>query len=126
MTERFILTLGTNEGYFHNNSNKMLSTEVGILFNEIVQEYYDKHNIYVSFSISDNKTFYSNQWGCPESGEDTVVISGVCNTSFVDLEVWKKAVIELTKKIKIKLKQTTCTLEFIKCELIYFSEDKYE
>lgn len=122
-TERFILTLGINEGYFHNNNCTQDILTIGKIANNISQQYFNEHNIYVTFSIIDSRTFYSNQWGCPNDGEETIIITGVANPSFVSLEEWKNAVIEFTKEMKKELRQSTCTLEFIGCELIYFNND---
>lgn len=122
-TERFILTLGINEGYFHNNSCEKDILKIGEIANNISQQYFNEHNIYITFSIIDSRTFYSKQWGCPNDGEKTVIITGVANATFVSLEEWKNAVIEFTKKMKKELRQSTCTLEFVKCELIYFNND---
>ena len=122
-TERFILTLGINEGYFHNNSCTQDILTIGEIANDISQQYFNKHNVYVTFSIIESRTFYSKQWGCPDNGEKTIIITGTLNPFFTSLEKWEDAVIEFAEKIKKELKQNTCTLEFVNCDLIYFNNN---
>ncbi|MCS4466843.1 hypothetical protein JTS99_12575 [Clostridium botulinum] len=102
-TLRFEIVSGVNKGYFHTNSQSESLDLVGGIWQKIAKEEFEKSNIYVSAVIKPSKTVYNQEWGCPENGEETVVLTGVANEEFVDdIEKWKDTVIKLAKELKIK------------------------
>ena len=112
-TIKFEITTGINEGYFHENENRNGEQIVGELWQKIALNIYNSTEIYISSNISPSKTVYNTEWGCPKGGEDTVNINGTANPEFVkDLEQWKSVVLEIAKKLKTELKQSTMTVEF--------------
>ncbi|MDU1320986.1 MAG: hypothetical protein E6931_05680 [Clostridium botulinum] len=119
-TLRFEIVSGVNKGYFHTNSQSESLDLVGGIWQKIAKEEFEKSNIYVSAVIKPSKTVYNQEWGCPENGEETVVLTGVANEEFVDdIEKWKDTVIKLAKELKNQMKQSTLTCEFIETELHY-------
>lgn len=120
-TLRFEIVTGINKGYFHTNSQSESLDLVGEIWQKIAKEEFEKNNIYISAVIKSSKTIYNEEWGCPQKGEETVVLTGVANKEFVyDVEKWKDTVIKLAKELKKQLKQSTLTCEFIETELYYF------
>lgn len=120
-TLRFEIVTGINKGYFHTNSQSESLDLVGEIWQKIAKEEFEKNNIYISAVIKPSKTIYNEEWGCPQKGEETVVLTGVANKEFVyDVEKWKDTVIKLAKELKKQLKQSTLTCEFIETELYYF------
>ncbi|MCC5438658.1 hypothetical protein [Clostridium botulinum] len=112
-TIEFKIITGVNEGYFHDNENKDGVQVVGEVWQKIALDVFKDRGIYISSVINSSKTVYNTEWGCPEGGEDTVTITSTANPEFVqNLEEWKEAVIEIAKKIKKELKQSTMTVEF--------------
>ncbi|NFN88116.1 hypothetical protein FDF31_16000 [Clostridium sporogenes] len=119
-TLRFEIVSGVNKGYFHTNSQSESLDLVGGIWQKMAKEEFKKSNIYVSAVIKPSKTVYNQEWGCPENGEETVVLTGVANEEFVDdIEKWKDAVIKLAQELKKQMKQSTLTCEFIETELHY-------
>ena len=125
-TLSFRITVGVAEGYFHNLSGvaeNALVHKVSELWQKIAKEEFDKSEIYVSAVAQPGSVIYHTQWGCPQGGESVVVLSGSANPTFVkDLDVWKNVVIELGKKLKKELKQTTLTIEFQETDLVYLTD----
>ena len=121
-TVKFSATVGVNEGYSHNNEIKNPLEIVGTLWQEIAESHYKKCNIYISAIITDSKTIYSPNWGCPTGGEDTITISGSCNPEFSNPEDWRKSVISVLKEMKEKLKQSTVTIEFWEIDSVYMTD----
>ncbi|APQ78561.1 MULTISPECIES: hypothetical protein [Clostridium] len=112
-TIKFEMVTGINEGYYHKNQNKNGVQIVGEVWQKIALEVFKERGIYISSVINGSKTVYNKEWGCPEGGEDTVTITSTANPEFVqNLEQWKEAVIQIAKKIKKELKQSTMTVEF--------------
>lgn len=120
-TLRFEIVSGVNKGYFHTNKQSESLDLVGSIWQKIAKEEFEISGIYVSAVIKVSKTIYNEEWGCPQNGEETVVLTGVANKEFVDdIEKWKDAVIKLAKQLKNQLKQSTLTCEFMTTELHYF------
>ena len=124
-TLKFEIVTGVNKGYFHNNEQEESLNLVGVLWQKIAQKQFEESNIYVSAVMKVSKTVYSEVWGCPKGGEETIVITGVANREFVqDIMMWKETVMKLAQELKNQLKQSTITCEFSKVEMFYFNDDK--
>ena len=125
-TLSFRIAVGVVEGYFHNVkgvAESALVYKVSELWQELAREEYNKSFIYVSAVAQPGAVIYNQEWGCPTGGESIVVLSGSANPTFVkDLDVWKNVVIELGKKLKKELKQTTLTIEFFEADLVYLTD----
>ena len=120
-----IIVTGVNKGYFHNNEKEVTEKEMGILWQEIALEQFNKTNIYISAVIQKSITIYKEDWGCPKGGENTFTISLTANPEFIkDLDKWKQVAINCAKELKNILKQTTMTIEFKEADLIYLKENK--
>lgn len=120
-TLRFEIVSGVNKGYF-TEENKTIDNLnlIGSIWQKIAKEEFEVCDIYISAVISSSKTVYHELWGCPKSGEETVIITGVANKEFVkDLDEWKQCVLRLAKKLKSELGQNTMTCEFMNTELYY-------
>lgn len=120
-TLKFEIVTGFNKGYIHVNEKSEGVDLVGGIWQEIAKREFELNNIYVSAVIKPSKTVYHEEWGCPQKGEETIVLTGVANPEFVDdIEKWKGTVIKLAKELKNQLKQNTLTCEFTEIELHYF------
>ena len=75
-TLRFEIVTGINKGYFHTNSQSESLDLVGEIWQKIAKEEFEKNNIYISAVIKPSKTIYNEEWGCPQKGEETVVLTG--------------------------------------------------
>ena len=120
-TLRFEIVTGVQSGYKKlNRDTNNYETIVGRLWQQNAKDLYDKNNIYISAVIKPSYTVYHQEWGCPNGGERTVVITGVANNEFIDdIETWKDSVLTLAKDLKRQLKQSTMTCEFMETELHY-------
>jgi hypothetical protein len=118
-TKKFVSIMGVNASYFHNNEADN-DKSIYRVWQKIAKEYYDENDVYISANINKVKTIYNEEWGCPVGGEDTYEISGVCNPEFTEYSNWESAVHYIVKRDKDFYKQSTCTLEFIDCDLYYF------
>ena len=119
-----IIVTGVNKGYFHNNEKEVTEKEMGILWDKIALEQFNKTNLYISAVVQKSTTVYNTEWGCPEGGEDTFNINTTANLEFIkDLDMWKQVVMECAKELKRILKQTTMTIEFKEADLIYLKEN---
>lgn len=122
-TLNFQIIAGLNKGYFHNNNCDDCYRRALKIWQEIAQEEFETSGIYVTAVIRKSKTIYSKEWGCPEGGEDTIIISGTANPKFIkDLGVWKEKVLYLAAKFKEQFEQESITCEFTRSELYYFND----
>ncbi|RFU67924.1 hypothetical protein D0469_13475 [Peribacillus saganii] len=117
---RAIIVIGVNEGYGENEETDPLQMAVQA-WQEVAEELYGKKGIYVSAIAHKSKAVYRREWGCPAGGEDTVTFTASTNPEYnSDVEVWKEAVENITKKMKDLLKQDTVTLEFEETKMVFF------
>lgn len=123
-TKGFKIVSGITPGYSHANENSFNIDEMSELWNRIALKVMDITGIYVSSIVQHSKTVYNVEWGCPIGGEDTVTITGVCNTKFVkDISKYLDSVGLCAIELKKRLKQSTLTIEFFD-EQIGYLEDK--
>jgi hypothetical protein len=119
---KFFLTTGVTKGYFHENENFDIE-DITVIWQKLAQEKFDESGIYISALAFKSKAIYSEDWGCPKAGENTLTFTGSINPTFTkDVETWKKCVIEIATEIKKTLEQSTITVEFIECEINYLTE----
>ena len=125
-TEKITLTIGVNTGYGHQNTvdladPKVFNTFVGWAIEEATK-IFQETGIYPSFVATPTRAGYHPEWGCPESGESTMVLSGERNPAFCQnrrayLNAWRM----LAERLKKRFDQTTCTLVRQEVELGYLS-----
>lgn len=118
-SSQFQLTLGVNPGYFHNNEEP---DPVGAVVKEWQQAAGEEHKvngIYVAANVIPSVTVYAKEWGCPDAGEQTVQITGVCNTEFVKPAEWREAVIRVSLAVANSLQQKTAYLTFNSVDFMY-------
>jgi hypothetical protein len=118
-TISFSATLGINSGYGHSNQKKSATEVVGQIWQECAAEEYQASGVYVSVVVSDSKTIYHTDWGCPVGGEVTALITGECNPQYTSVEVYKGAVIRVIERCAKKLGQSTTQVRFSEVELVY-------
>lgn len=116
-TEKYIITIGTNEGY-ENNSAQMSPAEFGKIANKLAKELFERTGVYPTFTLQSANVFYNNEWGCPETGEPVFILAGVRNPEFTpDADYCCKTWKVFASVLKRFFKQTTVTLEVVPCEL---------
>lgn len=117
-TLAFELYLGKRPGYHHGNKGE--HEDVALVYQEEAEALYKDRGIYVSAVLGDHLALYRPEWGCPEGGEEVVVLRGVCNPLYCsDKDGWRHAVHELACRLSQRLRQTTFSLVFMNIRLVY-------
>lgn len=118
MTERFLIIMGVNEGYFHNNENTNAKQLVSTVWQKAAKEVYENTKVYVSAIIKEGIVVYNTEWGCPTGGEVITEITCTRNPEFCDSGTrYRLAVFMIVDKVRSALKQTTCTIEGMEVDL---------
>jgi hypothetical protein len=109
--------IGVNAGYFHQNGSQ---PDFYSLLQQTAGEIYRETGVYVSCLAYPAKAIYHTDWGCPAGGENTYNIESVANPEFApDVQAWKSAALKLMQAMKVKLKQSTATVQFQESDLEY-------
>lgn len=119
---RFELLLGVNPGYHHDNEIHDPIAEASRAWHEAAEACLADGGIYVAGSVTFCRMVYRPEWGCPDGGEDAVMISGVMNTHyFRDEAQYIQSVRAISNAVKSKLQQVTAILSFFKasCEFLH-------
>lgn len=125
-TIHWILTLGLQEGYHTEQQEIPTLSQVGKIYQEIAEEVYQETKIYISASIQSAHTLYRKEWGCPEGGEETVLLMGGCNPAFAHPKAYEEVLKKLVKRLKQRFHQKTVMLEIMPANAIYMTEEKEE
>jgi len=118
----FRISFGTVSGYGVENAP---DTSLSVVAEDIkkLADYNGTNPVKISGILSETRTVYATEWGCPIGGEKTFEFRGCQNPEFCeDVEAYKKAVRELARKIKKFYKQSTVTVEFCLVELDYLAD----
>ena len=118
------ITIGVNSGYDLEEQVKMPMKDITEIYLKTAEEVCAKTGVYISAVISESRTLYSPEWGCPEEGEYSYTLSGGCNPAFAKQEEYLKALNMIAKLLKERLKQSTLLLEISPANLIYMTDDQ--
>lgn len=119
ITDKFQFTIGVTEGYFHNNENANI--DFITLVDKCSRETEDEYGIYISFNIMPIVTLYKKEWGCPDGGERTYLLSAIRNPKFNNSStIWRMCCSEIVNKLKAELKQSSVTGEFDEVDMMYW------
>lgn len=118
-TVSFEATLGVNPGYGHANEKQSTVEVVAKEWQKAAAQVFQEDGIYVGAVVKDSKTVYHTDWGCPEGGEATAEISGVCNPEYTDVNQYKKAVVKTLEICATVLKQSTTQVVFNESGFVY-------
>ena len=123
-------TIGVNEGYNHDNEDKIDFCET---VQNICASYHNITGAYVSFVVSKTTTVYNKDCGCPKGGEVTYTLLAEPNPFFVynkeKFEEYSKHVKKVLVIIANTYRQTTIRITETKsrltteCKLLYDGKD---
>ena len=117
-------TIGVNGGYELEDQIKMPMEDITEIYLKTAEEVRAETGVYISAVISESRTLYSPEWGCPEEGEYSYTLSGSCNPAFAKQEEYLHALNMIAKLLKERLKQSTLLLEISPANLIYMTDDQ--
>lgn len=119
-TIRFEFNIGINSGSIDNKTIKDPLRTATDVWMEEAEKIFKTTGIYVSAIAMPGKNLYPKQWGCPTSGQDTIVFRGILNTEFNIKETdWRKQVQVISKIVAGRLGQTTVYLSFYEVDFEY-------
>lgn len=114
--DTFELVIGVNPGYFHDNECTSALQAVIDAWDRVSVD--PPHYIPAVMSLA--KVVYRKEWGCPEGGEDVVVIKGSRNQAFAPDDFdWSVDVMAQCMRLREELRQTTATLTFSEADFYY-------
>ena len=122
---KWFISLGVNSGYELENQQLISVEEVVTRYQKVAEHVEKTHGIYFSAVISQSRTIYKKEWGCPEGGEYTYTLSGSCNPVFSDVKKYKETLSVLVSELRKEFRQSTLLLEVIPAE-VYYDRDNNE
>ena len=121
-TEQFTATVGINEGYLHDNpqSPEEALEYFAKLWSGIALKVEKELGIFVPVRANSGKVIYQAEKGCPEGGEDVLILQGTRNPYHTaDSGKWREAVVTIVEEVKAELKQTTVQVIFQSIDLVF-------
>jgi hypothetical protein len=117
---RFELLIGVNPGYHHENELHDPIATASAAWHAAAEQCLQAGGYYIPGSVTFCKMVYRPEWGCPEGGEDAVMISGVMNTRFYqDEDLYIDSVRKTCKAVQNELRQVTAILSFFRAGFEY-------
>lgn len=122
-TDKVEFTIGINPGYFHNNNTVQGNLmQFNNLYMKVAAEVFEQTEIYISAVSTESRCLYHREWGCLDGGEETFTVTATRNPEFCpDPNKWVNSVVEVVKRLKTELKQSTVTIEFSKVQILYLT-----
>ncbi len=121
-TDRFVLTVGVNPGYNHDNEFEGSTHDVARIWQKIAAGIEDRVGFRLTACIVPSLALYHEGRGCPAGGEEIVIFVGTRNPQHSPYRgEWVAAVVEAASAIKAALGQSTASLEFSKVVLHYMT-----
>ena len=125
-SRKFLIVAGVEAGYGHDVAGVASDeavNKVAALWQQLAAEEFEESGIYIAAVVKPAAVVYHADWGCPVGGEAVVELAGAANPQFTkDLDEWQEAVIRLAKKLKVKLKQSTLSIEFSEIDFVYLAD----
>lgn len=117
-TTKFELNIGVNAGYSHDNAQG--GDVVAAKWQEVAEEVFGETGVSVAGVVTPATTVYRKEWGCPEGGELTAVVSGLRNPEFLTDDLnWRAAVTLVATRVGKAFGQQTAYLTFSEVEFDY-------
>ena len=131
-TKKVEIVVGLYAGYNHENlipdGSKVSMVEFASVVMTLANEVESSTGVYPSMIAAPAATIYKTDWGCPVGGEETVVLSGICNPSFrgdktpQEFEsAWCETMLMMAQLLKAAFVQSTATVQFSEVELVYLT-----
>lgn len=119
-TERFRFVVGVTPGFYHKNTCENIPiAHVMDAWNECAEA----PPRYVPCIMHAAVAVYHKDWGCPDAGEDVVIVEGDRNPEFfADYVEWSNIVHAQCERVRKHLKQTTATLTFTDAHFRYLKD----
>jgi len=112
----FRIDFGTVSGYGVENAP---TTSMSVIGEDIkrLADYGSDSPVKITGILSETRSIYSTDWGCPVGGEKTFAFSGTQNPEFCeDAQAYKEAVLTLAGKIQREYAQSRVYVSFTKAE----------
>lgn len=122
-SESWKLTIGTVPGYDIDEGMALSETSFIKLYQSCAESVFENTGIYISATVSQARTVYRAEWGCPAEGEPVFELRGVRNPMFCEKAPYFDALRALTEQLKTALKQSTAYLEYGPTRFEYYMND---
>ena len=73
LCKKLTAVIGINEGYFHENEESNINTFCNTVI-ELQKKIFDATGVLIPIVVSESRTCYLKEFGCPENGEVTFTL----------------------------------------------------